>query len=71
MASWLATPLRKLPSAAPQVFCCLHNNTNAQKTTPNSADVSPVFLLSHWEVWCCGPSTYQGIAMMMSFMYLS
>lgn len=70
MAPWLAISLHKWPSAVSQVFCCVHNNIHHQKNTPNLAEVSPAFLISHWKVWCCGPSTYQGIVMMVSFYVL-
>lgn len=69
MAPWLAIPLHKWPSAVPQLFCWLHNNINHQKNTPNLAEASPAFLVSHWKAWCRGPSTYQGTVMMISFMY--
>lgn len=71
MAPWLAIPLHKWPSAVPQLFCWLHNNINHQKNTPNLAEASPAFLVSHGKAWCCGPSTYQGTVMMISFMYFS
>lgn len=69
MAPWVAIRLHQWPSAVPRVFCSLHSNTNHQNNTPNSAEVSPASLITHWKAWCCGPSTYRGTVTMMSFTY--